>query len=218
MPNVQVLLLANGELNHGVMVDRLLESLDSPRVICADGGALHARALGLEPDTIIGDLDSLSADEVARFKAAGAKIIQHPVEKDETDLELALRHCLRIGAEAIHILGALGGRVDQTLANILLLALPDFREMRIEILDGDQSLRLLPPGRRQIVGARGDTISLIPIAAAEGITTRGLQYPLKDETLPLGPARGISNVMLSDKADLSFRSGLLLLIHTSGRA
>ena len=215
---MEVLLFANGELKRGVMLDRLLDSLESPHVVCADGGALHARALGLKPQTIIGDLDSLSADEVAQFKAAGAEIIQHSPEKDETDLELALHHCRRIGAETVCILGALGGRIDQTIANIFLLTLPDFLDMRIEVIDCDQSLRLLQTGSHRIKGARGDTISLIPLATVEGVTTDGLQYPLADGCLRPGPTRGVSNVMLKDSAAVEFRAGLLLLVHTSGRA
>ena len=214
-----VLLFANGELNRGLMLDRLLDSLDSPSIICADGGALHARALGLRPHTIIGDLDSLTPEQVADFKAAGADIIQHPAEKDETDLELALHHCRQIGASAIFILGALGGRFDQTIANILLLTHPEFSGIRVEVVDGDQVLLLLKPGSYRIDGERGDTISLIPLgAAAAGITTSQLQYPLRDETLYLGPARGLSNVMLADRATVEFDSGLLLLVRTSGRA
>lgn len=216
---MNILLFANGELNRGLMLDRLLDSLDSPRVICADGGALHARALGLTPHTIIGDLDSLSADQVAEFKAAGAKIIQHPRVKDETDLELALRHCRQAGATKVFILGALGGRFDQTIANILLLTHPDFSDLRIKVIDGDQVLRLLRPGRHEIEGASGDTVSLVSLGgAADGITTRQLQYPLQDETLRLGPARGISNVMLADTANVKLSGGLLLLVHTRGRA
>lgn len=216
---MNVLLFANGELNRGAMLERLLSSLDSPRVICADGGALHARALGFEPQTIIGDLDSLTADEVARFRAAGAEIIGYPPEKDETDLELALHHCRDIGANSVHILGGLGGRFDQTIANILLLTHPAFSDMRVEIIDGDQRIRLLPPAAHEIAGERGDTISLIPLgAAAEAIKTRGLKYPLNDETLHLGPARGISNVMQEDEAEVAFARGLLLLVHTRGRA
>lgn len=216
---MQVLLFANGELKRGAMLDRALNLQESPHVICADGGALHARALGLTPHTIIGDMDSLTAAELAQFKAAGAEIIQHRQEKDETDLELALAQCSVVGASSITILGALGGRFDQALANILLLTLPELSDMRIEIVAGDQSARLLRPGSHRLEGARGDTVSLIPLgAAAEGISTSALQYPLADESLRLGPARGISNVMLNDTARVDFRCGLLLLVHTSGRA
>lgn len=216
---MRILLIGNGELNQGAMVARLLDSLDSPRVICADGGALHARRLALKPHTIIGDLDSLRAEEAAAFKADGVDIIQHPPEKDETDLELALRHCLSLEAKSIAILGALGGRIDQTLANIHLLSQADFRDLDIIVVDGDQSLRLLRPGAHRIAGERGDTISLIPLSAAvDGLWTRRLQYPLRRETLHRGPTRGLSNVMLAGEAEIEFEAGLLLLVHTSGRA
>ena len=216
---MDVLLFANGVLNHGVVLERLLKSIESPRVICADGGALHARALGFSPHAIIGDLDSLAAPQVAAFESAGAEIIQHPPDKDETDLELALRYCQQIGATSIHILGALGGRVDQTIANIHLLMQAAFRDLSIVVVDGDQTIRLLRPGGHEIVGQPGDTISLIPLgASAEGITTEALQYPLRGETLRFGQARGISNVIVGTRPVVQFRCGLLLLVHTLGRA
>ena len=213
------LLFANGILMPGEAVDLVLQADDSPIVVCADGGAIHARQLGLTPQTIIGDFDSLAKGDVAAFESAGAKIMRYPAEKNETDLELALGHCREIGATDVTILGGLGGRIDQTLANILLLTLPDLRDMRIAIVDGAQTMRLLTPGKHEIGGAAGDTVSLIPLqGAARGITTRRLKYALNDESLPPGPARGISNVMLADRAEVALEGGLLLLVHTIGRA
>ncbi|MYD08665.1 MAG: thiamine diphosphokinase [Chloroflexi bacterium] len=216
---MQVLLFANGELNQGTMVQRCLEWAAQARVICADGGALHARALGLRPHTIIGDMDSLKPQQVQGFAAAGAVIKRHPPEKDETDLELTLLHCAAIGAESVTILGGLGGRFDQTLANILLLTHPAFSALDLAVVDGEQTIRLLRPGAHTIRGESGDTISLVPLSASvEGITTENLQYALDDDTLRLGPARGISNVLLRPRATVTFRRGLLLLAHTVGRA
>ena len=216
---MQVMLFANGVITLGSMLQSRLDELVAPYVLCADGGALHARALGYTPRTIIGDLDSLTAEQVAAFKTGGAEILQYPPDKDETDLELALHYCTVIGASAVTIVGGLGGRFDQTVANILLLSLPELRDIQVEFVDGDQAMRLLQPGAHQIVGQPGDTISLIPLGArAEGITSSDLQYPLRGETLNMGPARGISNVMLSDQAVIEFNAGLLLLVHTIGRA
>lgn len=214
-----VLLFANGIFTPGEAVRRVLAAQHAPAIICADGGARQARALGLQPQTIIGDMDSLRPAEVLDFEAAGAQIIQHPPEKDETDLELALHFCRKLGAKTVTIFGGLGGRFDQTLANILLLTQPSLASMRIELVDGAQTIRVLPAGIHKIAGAAGDTVSLIPLqGAATGITTRGLQYALRDETLPLGPARGISNVMLAEQAEIELGGGLLLLAHTIGRA
>ena len=219
MDETTVLLFANGEMTPGPALDLALASCVSPLVVCADGGALHARALGLKPATIIGDFDSLSESDAAAFAADGARIIRHPPDKDQTDLELALHFCRSMRATKLWILGGLGGRFDQTLANILLLTLPELRDMRIAFVDGAQTIRLLPPGKHSIKGAAGDTVSLIPLlGAAQGITTRNLQYALADERLDMGPARGISNVMLADCAEIELRAGLLLLAHTCGRA
>lgn len=216
---VQVLIFANGEAKRGSMVDQAMRRLQSAHVLCADGGALHARDFGLKPQTIIGDLDSLTERQVAGFAQAGADILRFSAQKDETDLELALTWCLENRATEIVIIGALGGRIDQTLGNIVLLALPALCGIPIELVDGEASLRLLRPGRHQISGREGDTISLIPLAeSVDGIATANLEYPLRGELLPLGPARGISNVMSADRATIEFDRGLLLLIHSRGRA
>ena len=201
------------------MLRRALERAGSAHILCADGGALNALKYGMKPQTIIGDFDSLGAAQVEEHRAAGAEICRFPLEKDETDLELALRWAVDQGARAIVVLGALGGRFDQTLANVYLLALPGLRDIPIELVDGDEHIRLLRPGRHSIAGRSGDTISLLPMGGrADGISTDNLKYPLRDESLEFGPARGISNVMLSDSASLNLHSGMLLLIHTRGRA
>lgn len=217
--NLRILLFANGVVKDGTMVRRALKEAGSAHILAADGGALNALKLGLAPQTIIGDLDSLSGEQVERFSAAGAEILRFPMEKDETDLELALQWSVDKGASAIFILGALGGRFDQTLANTYLLALPGLQDIQIELVDGEQNIRLLRPGTHSVAGRTGDTVSLIPLAGkVGGITSRGLKYPLRDESLEFGPARGISNVMLCDSASLELHSGLLLVIHTRGRA
>ena len=216
---MRILLFANGVIKDGTMVRRALEGAGSAHILCADGGALNALRLGLAPQTIIGDLDSLSAKQVEAFSAAGAEVLRFPTDKDETDLELALRWSADRGATAIVILGALGGRFDQTLANVYLLALPGLHDIPIEMVDGEQNIRLLRPGPHRVEGSAGDTVSLIPLGGkAGGISASGLKYPLRGESLEFGPARGISNVMLCDSASLEFHSGLLLVIHTRGRA
>ena len=216
---MQVLLFANGEANPGSMVQRVLDDVESPYILCADGGALNALKFNQTPQTIVGDMDSLTDLQAAEFAAQGAELVRYPAEKDETDLELALYWALRHGAAAVYVVGGLGGRFDQTLANIYLLALPALDGIHIEVVDAEQSIRLLKPGRHQVKGQAGDTISLLPIGGAtKGITTTALKYPLRDEPLQFGPARGISNVMQTNHAGIDIRQGMLLMVHTIGRA
>lgn len=216
---MHVLLFANGLATRGTMVKRVLTATPSPSIVCADGGAYNAVDFGYFPQTIIGDLDSISRENVTEYERDGATILHYPAEKDETDLELALYWCAEQGAKAIYIIGGLGGRFDQTLANIYLLSLPQLDGIHVEVVDAEQSIRLLKSGIHTIEGHVGDTISLLPMGdKVEGITTTALQYPLNNESLIIGPARGVSNVMTEDSATITISKGLLILVHTIGRA
>jgi len=186
-------------------------------VICADGGAQHALALGLAPDVVIGDLDSLDGDLQARLENEGCQVFAHPPRKDETDLELALRYAIDHGVDEILILGALGGRIDQTLANVLLLALSELEGVKTRIVAGDQEMFLIR-GQAFIEGQIGDTVSLLPIAGdVTGITTEGLEYPLQRGTLKFGATLGVSNVLAAPVARVQVERGLLLCVHISNR-
>jgi len=167
---------------------------------------------------LIGDLDSSDVGMVRHFEADGTKVIRHPERKDHTDLELALIYAQDQGVEDILILGALGERWDQTLANLLLPAEEIFADVQIRLVDGNQEIQLLRSGEiLTLHGKPGDTVSLVPLVGnADGIKTEGLEYPLNGESLVFGSTRGISNVMLETQASVSFRSGILVivLIHT----
>jgi len=187
-------------------------------VIAADYGAVHARAWGWPLHLLVGDLDSLGAEEAARVAASGVPVITAPAEKDETDLELALAQALALGMHEIIICAALGGRADHMLANLLLLARPELAGRRVTLTDGPESIRLLrggsAPAHLELPGSSGDLLSLLPLGdAAAGVTTEGLQYPLHDETLFLGQARGMSNVFTGARAGVTLRRGLLLVVH-----
>ncbi len=216
---MQALIFANGDLNPGPLVDYVLQDAGDALTIAADGGARHMLALGLAPQVVIGDMDSLSETELAHCAALGAAILRYPPAKDETDLELALLYAAGRGAETVRVIGAMGGRLDQTLANILLLTLPVLRGRDVRLVAGRQAAWLLWPGQHRLDGQIGDTLSLIPLGGeAAGVATDGLAYPLRDETLLFGPARGISNVFSADAAAVRFSAGMLLVVHTLGRA
>jgi thiamine pyrophosphokinase len=213
------LIFANGDPNDGEMVRRWLDRLVTPYVIAADGGITVARYFGYTVNCVIGDMDSADPNDLVQLEAQGAQVLRHPPEKDETDLELALKWAASQGYHDLIIMGGLGGRFDQVIANVYLLILPELAGSSAMMAAGNQRIEVLRPGRHRIVGEAGDTISLIPMGgAAEGIVTDALKYPLRGETLYIGPARGISNVMLTDEAEVQFDAGLLLLIHTVGAA
>ena len=212
-------IFANGSTEDGPFVQRELATAADAWVIAADGGARQAQYYGRTVKTVIGDLDSLDDAELAHLKEQGTDIRRFPPEKNETDLELAILYAAQNNFQRIRIFSALGGRLDQTLSNIYLLALPPLRNLDVRLLAGKQQAWLIYPGITTLLGASGDTISLIPIAGeAHGIRTHNLYYPLLDETLRFGPARGVSNVMQTETASVSFTEGVLLVVHTLGRA
>lgn len=215
----KALIFANGLTYDGPMSRRVIAQAEGALTIAADGGVRVARDYGVPLQAVIGDMDSVEPHELEAQRAAGAEILSYPPEKNETDLELVLLWAVERGADWIRVLGAMGGRLDQTLANIYLLALPQLRQCDARLVSDSQQAWLLYPGEHTIQGAKGDTISLIPMnGEAHGVRTEGLYYPLRNETLMFGPARGISNVMDADEARVSLRAGLLLVVHTLGRA
>ncbi|MFQ5813771.1 MAG: thiamine diphosphokinase [Anaerolineae bacterium] len=214
---MKAIIIANGQI-HDSDFDRSLVA-PTDLVICADGGASNALALGLQPQVVVGDLDSLDESVRSRLEKRHCQFIVHPARKDETDLELALYYAIEHGVDEILILGALGGRIDQALANVQLLALPELHSVKAKILDGRQEVFLIRD-EALIKGQMGDTLSLLPLTEeVTGIYTEGLEYPLENGTLYLGPARGVSNTLTAPRARVQVGQGLLLavMIHNSER-
>jgi thiamine pyrophosphokinase len=219
----KALIFANGDVNDGDMVRRTLEVAAAmpgqTLIIAADGGARAAKHFGLRVDTVVGDMDSLSEIEQVQLQAEGTDIIRHPPEKDETDLELAIALARDEGATWIRVIGGVGDRLDQTISNVYLLAQAALAGFDARMVAGKQETWVIGAGDHTIVGAEGDTVSLIPLnGAVHGISTEGLYYPLRDEDLYFGPARGVSNVMTAPHAQIRIRDGALLVVHTLGRA
>ena len=187
---------------------------DGDFIIAADGGTRHALALGLIPSVIIGDLDSLDPDNRHSFTGQGVDIIQYPTDKDETDLELALLHAREQGFKEVVLVGALGGRLDQTLGNLSLLTDPVWDGIDVRIDDGVEEAFFVRK-QAKIHGRSGDVVSLIPWGSdVKVLRTNGLRWPLQNEILFAYQTRGISNEMIADEAHVEIENGLLLIIHT----
>lgn len=219
MDTTKALIFANGDIDDGAMVQRALAAAGDGLMIAADGGARVAAHYGITPQVLIGDMDSVDAHTLAALAAGGAEVLGYPEAKNETDLELALVYAVERGARWLRVIGAQGGRLDQTLSNVYLLALDALRGCDTRLVAGDAETLLLINGEIEIVGAAGDTVSLVPAGgSAHGVSTEGLRYPLRDESLLFGPARGVSNVMDGERAIVRVRDGALIVVHTVGRA
>ena len=184
-------------------------------LIAADGGARHIRSLNLWPSVVIGDLDSLPDSDLEALIAHGTQIITYPRDKDQTDLELALNYAVQLEVDEILLFGLTGGRLDQTLANLLLLAREEWETTRLIAIDGPYTVYLLRGNQSvSIHGKCGDIISLVPLSQeVAGVTTRGLRWLLKDATLQFGSTLSLSNELVEEKTQIQISTGKLLLIH-----
>ena len=208
----RVILFANGDLPNPDHISPMLRPDDV--LIAVDGGLQHLTRLQLIPQWIIGDLDSADPQEVKRLGALGVAIRRFPTHKDESDLELALLAALEWHPDVVWVIGAIGGRLDQTLANIFLLMQPKLAALDLRMVDGLQEVFLVRQAAT-IHGKPGQRVSLLPLMGpSTGVETSGLAYPLRHETLYPDKTRGISNQMIGDVAEVRTVSGILLCIHT----
>ncbi len=201
-----VLLICNGEPPSRSLARRLARSSDW--IVAADGGANAARALGLVPDVIIGDLDSLKP---ATRRAFRSSLILRVGRQDNTDLEKALDFLIARRVRSVTVIGATGNRVDFTLGNFSVLWKYSSRlDLRFA---GDLWYAVAVGARRTIRARRGTTISLLPFGPCLGITLRGLQYSLTGATMRVGDT-GLSNVVVRSPFTVRVRRGaMLLLVH-----
>jgi thiamine pyrophosphokinase len=210
----RAVLFTNGQAKPGFEVSLLPGDF----LVAVDGGLHHLKRLGLKPDLLIGDLDSVDANELAEVIDAGIEVQRFLPAKDQTDLELALEYTLKNGYAHIVIAYPFGDRVDHTLGNLSLLSRPDLAGKTLSLDNGQVEARLLE-ARASLTTQPGDLISLfawgIPV---EGIITKGLQYSLNNESLVPWQTRGISNIALDHSVEIDFRSGRLLIIRTKSHS
>jgi thiamine pyrophosphokinase len=222
---MDALILADGDAPSRGSLDRTWPgwAANVGLVVAADGGARHAVGLEVGIDVWVGDGDSIDADTMAELESSGVPMLRTSPHKDESDTELAVREAIRRGAQGVVVVGGLGGdRIDHALANIGLLAIPDLGDYPAALLDARSRITLVrapgPAGEpvwRSLAGRIGDLVSLLPFGdGVTGVTTSGLGYPLSDEPLPAGPARGLSNVRVTSDAHVTVRTGLLLVVES----
>jgi thiamine pyrophosphokinase len=210
---VRAIIVAGGKPPSSEVWHRWVREGD--RIVGADGGSGQVLAWGQIPDLTIGDMDSLCDEDRAVLQREGCRFVVHPRAKDQTDLELALTCAVEEGAQEIVILGAFGGRLDHTLANILLLALPELRHVPVWLVGDREVIVLAQSGQSVTVeGQPGDVVSLLPLAGdTSGVTTMGLAWKLEGDRLRFGLTRGVSNELTAPVAVIEVEEGLLLVVH-----
>jgi thiamine pyrophosphokinase len=216
---MRTVIFVNGIIPNPQAMRRWIREGDD--VIAADGGTYHAIAMGLRPRVVVGDLDSLAPELAGQLEAQGVELERHPVAKNQTDLELAIERAIGDGAQEIILLGALGGRLDQLLANVLLLAQRKWAAT-IRLVDASgtpanaltEIATVIRGGETMTLEATlGSTVSLLPLSAeVTGITYSGLLYPLDHATIHLGSTRAVSNEVSDFPATVSIDSGIALVI------
>jgi thiamine pyrophosphokinase len=210
--DVEVIVLAGGDT-----VDASVRHL-LPRpaiVIAADSGLALAPILGCRVDLVVGDLDSVDPDQLVAARAAGAQVERHPVDKDRTDLAIALDAAMNRAPDRITVVGGHGGRLDHLLANAALFAAASYADTRIVARMGHATLTVVRGGRSatELAGAPGDLVSLLAVhGAAVGVTTDGLRFALDGQDLAAGSSQGVSNEFTGDRATVALHDGVLLVV------
>ena len=200
----RAIILANGPLPG---INRARTCLASGGlVVCADGGAGHARRLRIRPDCIIGDIDSVSARTRAFFRDVPLLRI---ADQESTDLEKAVSYCIARRRPSVTILGGLGGRIDHTAGNLGIFR-KFGRLIDITMVDSHGELTLIRT-RAALRANIGETLSLIPLDRCTGVSTSGLRYPLRNESLEIGVREGTSNEAVARAVSIRVRKGTLLL-------
>jgi thiamine pyrophosphokinase len=207
-----VVIISGGSITDPEFLKRAIEDAGSPVIVCADGAARHLRFTDIVPSVIIGDMDSIDEESLRYFDERGATILRYSRQKDETDTQLALEYALQLRPGEIIIFGALGGRIDHTLANIYLLVMAARENVPAKIIDETCELFMVTESC-VIEGARGQTVSLLPVSSTvTGIKLEGFEYLLTDGTMEPGIPYGISNRLMAEEGRISVKTGCLLVI------
>lgn len=188
-------------------------------IVCADGGIEFCFRAGMKPNLVVGDFDSASPGLVERARLEGARIVEFPQEKDETDLDIALKMTYRAGINRCMVYGALGGRIDHEMTNILLLRRYACMGMKVSLIGRTSSIDVLTHEYHcRFEGKSGCPVSLIPISEILcGVRTKGMKYELHGDDMVSGSSRGVSNIIVEDYAEISCVTGEAAVI-TSGQS
>ncbi len=208
----KIIIISGGCFGDPIFFKKKIAEIGPSLIIVCDGGVRHLQKIGIKPDVIIGDMDSIEPAQLKSYSAQDVQIIKYSANKDFTDTELALDYALNLKPTAIYIWGALGGRLDHTLANVFLLRKGQKAGIKTYLID-EYCEAFIVNREAAFVDAKGITVSLFAFSPqVEGLSLSGFVYPLKDAILTMGESPGISNIINKAHAKISVRAGNLLVI------
>lgn len=210
------LVITGGPIDLGFAGD-FLKDRRFNKVIAVDAGLEAVKALGILPDVIVGDFDTVKPEVLSEFRQMEHIIWEvHQPEKDETDTELALNRAMASGYGEIAVLGATGGRLDHMLGNIHLLYLCLQKGIFAYLLDSQNKVYLLDEGKDFFEETLwGKYVSFLPLSQeVKGITLTGFKYPLYEKDIEIGTSLCISNELIEEEARIDFREGVLICVES----
>lgn len=213
MSKKKALLILNGELDlEKEDLNQIIENKKIDKIIAVDGGANKVGNLNLLPDLIIGDLDSITEKNKKYYSKKNIETIKYPVEKDQTDSEIAVDYCLENNFKELYFTAALGGRIDQQLANINLLEYIYELNLKARIISKKIEIALIDR-KKQFFNKKGFRLSLIPQSkVVNGLSIKGCKYNLEALDIERSKSRGISNLIESKESEISLKKGLLIYV------
>lgn len=206
----KTLIISGGDVTKRIL-ENTLKNSDFDNIIAVDKGLEILNKCKIQPKYIIGDFDSVNKDLIQKYE--NSKIIKLNPEKDFTDTHMAIKLALKLKSNYITIIGAIGTRMDHTIANIHILKECIERKITCEIIDKNNKIILIDKPCYINLEKKYKYISLIPLTTnVTGVTLEGFKYPLKNATLSIGKSIGVSNEQIEQKAKIELKKGILICI------
>ena len=201
------LIISGNILKETIEFYRTIRINSGDLIIAVDGGYDNAILFGMLPSVVIGDLDSVKSSI-----SKGTKILQYPVDKDKTDLELAIDYAIGEGFAEIVVLGNIGGKFSHSLANIMLLKYIQSKGCEGMLLSAKERVSLLTSGNASIPRSESKYLSIIPLTPCENVTILNTKYEIRNANIEMGSTHLISNEFTALDAKISIEKGEVLII------
>lgn len=210
---MKVCIVLNGEIKDYKRTKEIILNENYDFIIGADGGCNHLYKMNIDPNYIIGDLDSIDKKIIDYYKSKKILFKKYPTHKDETDSQICVLLAKELKASNIDFIGSLGGRIDHTLANIGLIYHAKNMNINSRILSSEEEVLIVKNEEINLKGKRGNTVSIISIEGeAKGVTLENFEYPLNNARIDYLSPLGVSNVMLYDECRIRIDEGCVLVI------